>query len=181
MWDWFILDQAELPVPISHLSCCFVGKNQEPHSNTHLLHHGGNLNQTWVIWSTFIHARVRRLECLLPCAFSAGWRKFVLLYVIQLNVLLDAHAKLCIYSNIIHRCIQMHRIFSHIYVHNRIEFLAFQDTDEQWWKTAIFFFFWLMKNRCICKEKKKSGSCSNKVCSIHSVTNKWENSRCSTN
>ena len=36
----------------------------------------------------------------------------------------------------------MHGIFSYMNVHNRIEFMAFQETDEQWWKTAIFFFKW---------------------------------------
>lgn len=50
----------------------------------------------------------------------------------------------------------MHRIFSYIYVHNRIEFMAFQDTDEQWWKTAIFFFLWRID--AFVKKKKNPGA-----------------------
>lgn len=56
------------------------------------------------------------------------------------------------------------------------ELMSFYGPEEQWWHAAISF----LSSCCVFKNKK-SGSCCSKVCSIHSMTNKLENSRCSTN
>lgn len=111
-------------------TAAWLGLNWEHHPYAHLLHSRSQQHEALLFmpefwdWSVchFVHPVMA--EKGLFCFMWLNW-------VFELCT--------CERSNVIHIHIQVHRIFfSYMYVYNRIEFMAFQDTDEQWWKTAIF-------------------------------------------